>query len=121
MVVVLVGAQVLRQRLDPLGQERDLYLGGAGIAIVRGVVVNDGALRVSGERHVFLHFSFHYSGASYQTDGSSAPWEAPSCSREGSPAGLDVPPHLLDQGVDIGKSLLVAEPPDDLDAQNRAV
>src|SRR6266513_1564769 len=68
MIVVLVGAQVLRQRLDALGEESDLYFGGPGVAIVRGVVVHDRALRVSGERHVFLHFSFHYSGASYQTD-----------------------------------------------------
>src|SRR3990170_2554347 len=58
VVVVLVRAQVLRQGRDTLGQERDLYLGGAGIAIVCGVVVHDRAFRVLGERHLFLQQSF---------------------------------------------------------------
>src|SRR5690606_29602408 len=51
VVVVLVGLEVLGEVLDPLGQQRDLDLGGTGVALVRGVLGHDGLLRSSIERH----------------------------------------------------------------------
>ena len=38
MVVVLVGAQVLGELLDAVGEDRDLDLGGAGVALMGGVL-----------------------------------------------------------------------------------
>ena len=40
MVVLLVGPQMLGQTFDALGEERDLYLGRAGVRLV-GPVLSD--------------------------------------------------------------------------------
>ena len=38
VIVVLVGAQVLGELLDAVGEDRDLDLGGAGVALMGGVL-----------------------------------------------------------------------------------
>ncbi len=55
MIVVVVRPQMLSERLDPLGQQRDLNFGRAGIALMGCVVGHDRALGVLRERHTFLH------------------------------------------------------------------
>src|SRR6478736_4154548 len=60
VVVVLVLARVLGEVLDPLGEQRDLHLGGAGVALGGGVLGHDLLLDVSAQRHgattLFLWF-----------------------------------------------------------------
>src|SRR5690606_34609043 len=51
VVVVLVRLEVLREVLDALRQERDLDLGGTGVARVRGVLVDDRLLDVCVQSH----------------------------------------------------------------------
>ena len=51
VVVVLVRAQVLGEVADALGEQRDLDLGGTGVAVVLLVVGDDLGLDVLGERH----------------------------------------------------------------------
>src|SRR5690606_35509175 len=51
VVVVLVLTGVLGQLLDPSGQQRDLDLGGTGVALGRGVLLDDFLLGGSVHRH----------------------------------------------------------------------
>src|SRR6266446_6493390 len=51
MVVLRVLLEVLGEPVDPLGQERDLHLGRAGVALVNAVLLDQGFLLVDGQRH----------------------------------------------------------------------
>ena len=51
VVVVLVLTGVLGEVLDALGEQRDLHLGGAGVALGRGVLGDDLLLDVGAQRH----------------------------------------------------------------------
>src|SRR5689334_21636160 len=55
VVVVLVLPRVLREVEDALRQHRDLDLGGAGVALVRGVLGHDLLLDVGAQRHRSTH------------------------------------------------------------------
>ena len=55
VVVLLVHLQVLGELIDPLGEDRDLHLGGAGIALVGLVVLDNSGFLVLGN-HDFLLF-----------------------------------------------------------------
>ena len=52
VVVVLVGAGVLGEILDPLGEQRDLHLRGAGVALGRAVFGHDLLLASIGQLHL---------------------------------------------------------------------
>src|SRR5262245_32262742 len=55
VMVLLVSLEVIRQPVDPLGEERDLDLGRPGISIVRSELLDEGALLLDGQTHaVFL-------------------------------------------------------------------
>ncbi len=41
VMVLLVGAQMLGQVVDPLGQYGDLYLGRTGVSLVTGILLNN--------------------------------------------------------------------------------
>src|SRR5690606_21965798 len=51
MVVLRVGLEVLGQIVDPLGQNGDLHLGGAGIACLLGEFFHQRGLALSRNRH----------------------------------------------------------------------
>src|SRR5882757_5529735 len=51
VVVVLVGLEVLGQVRDPAGQQSDLHLGGAGVALLGAELGDDLLLRLDVERH----------------------------------------------------------------------
>src|SRR6266567_6895397 len=53
MVVVLVSAQVLRERVDAIGEQRDLHVARASIAGVELVLLDDGAAIGLDEGHKF--------------------------------------------------------------------
>ena len=53
MVILVVGTQVIGQVVDALGQNSDLNLGGAGVALVHCVFLNDCGL------FFFQHLQFH--------------------------------------------------------------
>ena len=54
VMVLVVGLEVLGQRVDAMGEDRDLYLGRTGVALVGGVLRNDSLLFVS--KHDFFTF-----------------------------------------------------------------
>src|SRR5690606_1491815 len=56
VVVVLVLLEVLREVLDPLGEDRDLHLGGSGVCGVGGVLVDDRLLDVCIQCHRGIPF-----------------------------------------------------------------
>src|SRR4051794_13442078 len=51
-MILAVRAQVLGQFVDPLGQQRDLDLGGAGVVIAAAVLADQLALFLFGQAHV---------------------------------------------------------------------
>src|SRR5687767_8060485 len=51
MVVLRMLLEVLREAVDPLGQERDLHLRRPGVALVSAVLLDQALLAVHGERH----------------------------------------------------------------------
>ena len=53
VVVLFVRLQVLGERVDPRGQERDLHLGGAGVALVGRVLCDDRLFFFLCECHFF--------------------------------------------------------------------
>src|SRR5712692_8765163 len=53
MIVVLVVAQMPRQRIDAVGQQRDLHVGRAGVAGVEPVLLDDGGSIGLDEGHKF--------------------------------------------------------------------
>ena len=55
VVVLVVGLEVLGQRVDAMGKDRDLYLRGTGVTLVRSVLSNDGLLFVL-SKHRFFTF-----------------------------------------------------------------
>ena len=60
VVVLLVGLEVLGERRDALGEERDLHLGGASVAFVLGVLGDDGLFGVFGHCHSVSPPSWEY-------------------------------------------------------------
>src|SRR5438045_122541 len=52
VMVVLVLAQVLREMVDPVREQRDLHPGGAGVVLVAPELRDDLALLLSGHGHV---------------------------------------------------------------------
>src|SRR6266851_8480512 len=52
VVVVLVTAQVLRERIDAMGEQRDLHVGRAGVAGVEPVLLDDGGSIGLDEGHI---------------------------------------------------------------------
>ena len=57
LIVFRKACQMLVELLDPCGQESDLHLCGAGIAILHGVLRNDFILRFPRERHTILRLA----------------------------------------------------------------
>ena len=53
MVVLVVVLEVLGQVADALGEDRDLDIGGTGVALALGVVLHDFLLSFGGDRHSF--------------------------------------------------------------------
>ena len=54
VVILLVHLQMLGQAVDTVGQNSDLNFGGAGVALVSGLLGNDGLLFLGG--HGFFTF-----------------------------------------------------------------
>ena len=63
VVVLVVSLEVLGERVDAMGKDRDLNLRGAGVALVGGVLRNDSLL------FVFQHGIFHLSFTMRQPSG----------------------------------------------------
>ena len=57
LVVLRKASQVFRKLLDPFGQERDLHLRGARVAVFDGVLRNNLFLRLPRERHTILRLA----------------------------------------------------------------
>ena len=57
LVVLRKASQVLRELLDPFGQEGDLHLRGARIAVLDGVLRDDLLLCLPRERHTILRLA----------------------------------------------------------------
>jgi hypothetical protein len=51
VVVLDVGLEVIGQPVDPLREERDLHLGGSGVAVVTPVSIDQGLLPVGRHGH----------------------------------------------------------------------
>lgn len=51
VVILPIAAEVVRQEVDPLGQERNLHLGRAGIGLVRAKPLDDFLLLFGEQRH----------------------------------------------------------------------
>ena len=58
VMVLVVGLEVLGQRVDAMGKDRDLNLGGTGVALMGGVLRNNGLLFFF--QHGFIHLSVYY-------------------------------------------------------------
>ena len=58
VMVLVVGLEVLGQSVDAMGKNRNLNLRGAGVALVRRVLLNNGLLFVF--QHGNFHLSFYY-------------------------------------------------------------
>ena len=59
VVVLLVHLQVLGELIDPLGEDSDLHLGGAGIALVGLVVLDNSCFLVLGNHGICPSFRFY--------------------------------------------------------------
>ena len=57
VVVFFVLLQMLGERVDPCGEDRDLYLGGACVALVDRVLLNNALLFFFGHCHGWFHLS----------------------------------------------------------------
>jgi len=57
LIIFREASQVLRKLLDPFGQERNLHLRGARVAIFDGVLRNHLFLRLPRERHTILRIA----------------------------------------------------------------
>ena len=68
MVVVLVGAQVLSQGTDALGEQRDLHVGRAGIASVEPVLLYDSGSVGLNDGHTYVYISLSYNSSLFVTD-----------------------------------------------------
>jgi hypothetical protein len=51
MMVFLVDPEMTRQAVDPLGEERDLYLRGTGVTLVKAILFHKRSLFCSIHRH----------------------------------------------------------------------
>ena len=110
VVVLAVLAQVLGELVDPLGEQRDLDLGRAGVGVGPAVLADQLLLLVLGQRHQLVKHRGLASGALRAREASTEL------------AGLlDVAVHLRDQVLDPGEALLAPQPLDEGDPQGLPV
>src|SRR5262245_23865176 len=107
-MVLGVRAQVLGELVDPLGEQRNLDLGGAGVAIGATVPADQLAFLFLGQAHL---------KKTPRSGRRSRPLEASTDAL----GVLDVVAHLGDQLLDAGEALLAPQTLDEGDAQSRAV